>query len=78
MKDQMKTRLAELKAEFAKGKQKLDELESQTREVQHALLRISGAIQVLEELSQNNSDGADALGPSIAAPLDMTHAGQTR
>ena len=51
MQDLMKTRLAELKAEFTKGKQKLDDLESQAREVQHALLRISGAIQVLEELS---------------------------
>ena len=51
MQDMMKARLAELKAEFAKGKQKLDDLENQMREVQHALLRISGAIQVLEELS---------------------------
>ena len=61
MQDQMKVRLAELKAEFAKGKQKLDELESQTREVQHALLRISGAIQVLEELSGENVPQKDAF-----------------
>ena len=56
----MKTRLAELKAEFAKGKQQLDDLENQTREVQHALLRISGAIQVLEELSGETGTRAGA------------------
>jgi prefoldin subunit 5 len=61
MQDRMKTRLAELKAEFAKGKQQLDDLENQTREVQHALLRISGAIQVLEELSGDNAPPKDSF-----------------
>lgn len=61
MQDRMKARLAELKAEFAKGKQKLDELEGQTREVQHALLRISGAIQVLEELTGENAPQKEAF-----------------
>jgi hypothetical protein len=61
MQDRMKARLAELKAEFAKGKQKLEELEGQSREVQHALLRISGAIQVLEELTGENSQQKDSF-----------------
>ena len=61
MQERMKARLAELKAEFAKGKQKLDELENQTRDVQHALLRISGAIQVLEELSDENAPHKDSF-----------------
>ena len=55
MQDRLNARLAELRAEFAKGKQKLEELDTQTREVQHALLRISGAIQVLEELDGENA-----------------------
>ena len=60
MQDRMKARLAELRAEFAKGKQKLEELDNQTREVQHALLRISGAIQVLEELQQNEGESGNS------------------
>jgi hypothetical protein len=50
MQDRLRERIAQLKAEFDKGQAKLAELEGQTREVQHTLLRISGAIQVLEEL----------------------------
>jgi len=61
MQDRMKARLAELKTEFAKGKQKLEELENQTREVQQALLRISGAIQVLEELSGESAPPKEAF-----------------
>jgi hypothetical protein len=64
----MKTRLAELKAEFAKGKERLDELDSQTREVQHALLRISGAIQVLEELTGDHAPQKDSFPRAVETP----------
>jgi len=70
----MKARLAELKAEFAKGKQKLEELENQTREVQHALLRISGAIQVLEELSGENTPQKEGF-PRAVEPAPRTAEG---
>ena len=46
----MNDRLAELKAEFEKGQQQLQLLDRQRAEVRDTLLRISGAIQVLEEL----------------------------
>jgi len=42
-------RLEELRAEYEKGKKTLDELESQASSVRATLLRISGAIQVLQE-----------------------------
>jgi hypothetical protein len=58
MQDRLRERIAELKAEFDKGQTKLAELEGQTREVQHTLLRISGAIQVLEELMEAGPDHA--------------------
>ncbi len=51
----MKERLAELRAEFEKGQQRLQLLDQQRAEVRDTLLRISGAIQVLEELLRQES-----------------------
>jgi prefoldin subunit 5 len=51
----MKERLAELKAEFEKGQQHLQLLDQQRAELRDTLLRISGAIQVLEELLKQDS-----------------------
>ena len=42
-------RLEELRAEYEKGKKTLEDLEAQAANVRATLLRISGAIQVLEE-----------------------------
>ena len=47
----MQQRLQELRAELEKGRQRLQALEREQREVRETMLRISGAIQVLEELS---------------------------
>ncbi|HEX6708695.1 MAG TPA: hypothetical protein VF068_00060 [Rubrobacter sp.] len=49
MRERLEQRLAELRAEFERGQQALDELETQATTVRQTLLRISGAIQVLEE-----------------------------
>ena len=54
----MKERLAELKAEFEKGQQHLQLLDQQRAEIRDTLLRISGAIQVLEELLKQESQHA--------------------
>lgn len=43
-------RLSELKREFESGQKLLRELEAKQVEVRDTLLRIGGAIQVLEEL----------------------------
>jgi hypothetical protein len=56
----MKERLAELKAEFEKGQQRLQMLDLQRAEVRDTLLRISGAIQVLEELLNQESERSPA------------------
>jgi hypothetical protein len=50
MQAQLEQRLGELKAEFEAGQQMLAELEAKQLNLQQTLLRISGAIQVLEEL----------------------------
>ena len=50
MKTQVQERLSQLKSEFEKGQHRLQELENETASLKQTLLRISGAIQVLEEL----------------------------
>jgi hypothetical protein len=50
MREQLQTRLAELKQEFETGQRKLQDLERQDVYLRERLMRVSGAIQVLEEL----------------------------
>ena len=49
MKEQLRQRLNQLKAEFEAGQKMLADLEAQQADLRETLLRISGAIQVLEE-----------------------------
>ena len=49
MQQQLETRLQELRAEFERGQKRLAELETESNTVRNTLLRISGAVQVLEE-----------------------------
>jgi len=48
-------RLEDLKREFEKGKQRLEALDRERQEVRDTMLRISGAIQVIEELLSHQS-----------------------
>ena len=50
MKDRIQKRLATLRIEFQTGQAKLQHLEREQHSVRETLLRISGAIQVLEEI----------------------------
>jgi prefoldin subunit 5 len=50
VREQLEQRVGELRAEQQKGQQVLAELEAKQAELRQTLLRISGAIQVLEEL----------------------------
>jgi ABC-type transporter Mla subunit MlaD len=50
MREQLEQRLVQLKAELDQGQKMLSDLESQQANLRTTLLRISGAIQVLEEL----------------------------
>jgi hypothetical protein len=50
MREQLEQRVRELRAEQHKGQQVLAGLENQEAELRQTLLRISGAIQVLEEM----------------------------
>ncbi|OKH34082.1 hypothetical protein NIES2119_21515 [[Phormidium ambiguum] IAM M-71] len=62
MKEQLLERLKELNHEFAKGQGVLKELDEQSRNIRDTLLRISGAIQVLqEELTKENGFTSNQL-----------------
>ncbi len=50
MKDQLNQRLTALRAEFEAGQKMLAELEAKQTSLRESMLRISGAIQVLEEV----------------------------
>jgi hypothetical protein len=49
VKNQLQQRLNELKAEFEAGQRLLADLDAKRANLQESMLRISGAIQVLEE-----------------------------
>ncbi|HEX2092105.1 MAG TPA: hypothetical protein VHG28_06865 [Longimicrobiaceae bacterium] len=50
MQETIESRLEELKQEYARGQTRLREVEAQQAALRETLLRISGAIQVLEEV----------------------------
>jgi hypothetical protein len=50
MRDQLENRLSDLKNEYDQGQKILAELNEKRENTAQAMLRISGAIQVLEEL----------------------------
>lgn len=54
----MREKLAELKAEFEKGQEQMALLDQRRQELRDTMLRISGAIQALEELIAQNGHNA--------------------
>ena len=58
MREQLQARLTLLQKEFQTGQTRLREVETQQAILRDTLLRISGAIQVLEELLAGNGTGA--------------------
>ncbi len=65
MKSDITARLEELKKEYQKGQERLVALEQETTQLGNTMLRISGAIQVLEELTEKEppgkTDGKDTI-----------------
>jgi predicted nuclease with TOPRIM domain len=64
MQGQLQSRLEELKKEFEIGQAKLRDVEMQRSLLRERLLRISGAIQVLEELLADNKPEVDTTTPT--------------
>jgi predicted nuclease with TOPRIM domain len=68
--EQMQVRLEELRGELEAGQAELQKLEEQRASLQATMLRISGAVQVLEELlaaqdpAEHNGNVPDEEGPA--------------
>jgi predicted nuclease with TOPRIM domain len=68
MQEQLQKRLEELKKEFETGQARLRELEAEQAYIRETLLRISGAIQVLDEsLAQETTSDETPTPGSLAA-----------
>ena len=63
----MNERLAQLRSELEKGRQEMTRLDQRRQTVRDTLLRISGAIQVLEELEGKNGRAADEATPAAVS-----------
>ena len=50
MRELLEKRLAELKTEYEQGEKMLSDLDARREQVRQTLLRISGAVQILEEM----------------------------
>lgn len=62
MKQKLEERLNELRAEFESGQKMLADLEARQANMRDSLLRISGAIQVLEEeLRKDDGDDGETV-----------------
>jgi predicted nuclease with TOPRIM domain len=66
MRDPIQARLETLKKELEKGQAELQKVEAQRTYLHESVLRISGAVQVLEELL----DEAQPAGQKEAAPSE--------
>lgn len=65
MKERLEKRLNELRSEFESGQKALADLEIKQANLRNTLLRISGAIQVLEEeLAKESKQESSDLGRS--------------
>jgi len=73
MTEQALTRLAELQRDYEVGQRRLQELVAQEVSIRETLLRISGAIQVLQELTgESASSGTAAAVPPAAVSADAS------
>jgi hypothetical protein len=60
MQEQVQQRLEQLRSEFEAGQRMLAELDARRADLQQTLLRIGGAVQVLEELLGEQGGAAPA------------------
>jgi len=72
MTEQALTRLAELQREYEIGQRRLQELVAQEVAIRETLFRISGAIQVLEELTGQSPAAEPAAEPAEGKPPVVT------
>jgi hypothetical protein len=72
MREQMRARLEELKKELETGQAELQKVEMQRTYLRETVLRIGGAVQVLEELLGRQPQGQQNGPDHREAPLEPT------
>lgn len=75
MKEQLEQRLHELKTEFESGQKMLQDLETQQANLKTTLLRISGAIQILEELLTQPQEAPENNNHTLGVLEPLAHDG---
>lgn len=68
MREQIRARLEALKMELEKGQTELQKVEAQRTYLHETVLRISGAVQVLEELTEGHPAKQNGVAPSEIRP----------
>lgn len=59
MKEQLENRIKELKSQLESGQKMMEEIETKRTNLGYTILRISGAIQVLEEMLEKTGEKQD-------------------
>ena len=76
MREQMKTRLDALKIELETGQAELQKVEMQRTYLHETVLRISGAVQVLEELLREGQSTEQTEAAAASAEMGQRLAGR--
>ena len=77
MKPSIEKRLKTLKAEYEAGQKLLAEYETKQRNLRETLLRISGAIQVLEEvIAEDDSEANGEVSQPSDSPTELEPYGE--
>ncbi|MFW9259429.1 hypothetical protein [Nostoc sp. CALU 546] len=71
MKEQLEKRLAELKAELVSGQKLMADLEMKQANLRDTLLRISGAIQILEEITSSTEQNGNQNNTYVQEELNV-------
>ncbi|MGJ5631444.1 hypothetical protein [Nostoc sp. CALU 1950] len=71
MKEQLEKRLAELKAELVSGQKVMADLEAKQANLRDTLLRISGAIQILEEITSSTEQNGNQNNKYVQEELNV-------
>ncbi len=73
MQQKIQTRIAELRKEYKKGDERVSTLEQELLSIQQSMLRINGAIQVLEELlALANESSTTQQHEASTDPVDLS------
>lgn len=63
MRTQLEARLSTLKSEYESGQKMLSDLEARRAQLTQTLLRIEGAMQVIQEMLQHEAEPRDTTPP---------------